>query len=157
MTVAEDQSECSRSRDAVPSGAKGVAVGKDGHLFLAGGSHFVLDYLTGKRVVDPVAIRNFEENLQGRRAMAAEREIPYLHLVAPDKHSVMRHRFPFDIHVLLGEFVAARVNAAFLYPVAELQSFAGGETYWKTDSHWNLAGSVAASRAILLGLGFDDR
>jgi hypothetical protein len=131
-----------------------VAKGANDHLFLVGGAQKVLEYVSGSIKVKDGIRRIFKDNLTARRAFCAAIGVPYLHIVCPDKHSVISG-FPFPISTIVGNLFKEDCGDLFLFPATELQSEKAGETYWKTDTHWNELGKWIFVREATLGLGID--
>jgi len=90
----------------------GVLIGRDGELYLAHGGHGVLDYASGRRQVAPGMFRIFEANILHRAEQARRLGAKYLHVIFPDKQSVVRQRYPVSNPVCLGELYAARCPQA---------------------------------------------
>jgi hypothetical protein len=97
-----------------PTGSieNGVLFGRDGQFFLADGGHAVLDFALGRRAADRDSIETFWMNVGLRSVAAAKIGIPYVHVIFPDKQSVLVDQFPFGQPVCLGEIY---LNAA-LHP-----------------------------------------
>ena len=103
----------------------GVLVGRDGYLFLAGGGHNVLEFVTGKRKVDPQSYENFRKNLAARADWAERHGARYLHVIMPDKQSIIPEAwFPSPPIQLGAGHLARNPDLAdwLLYPVALLRA-----------------------------------
>lgn len=130
----------------------GVVVGADDELFLADGHH-VLEYITGKRSVSEESFAAFEDNLRTRSRLAAEAGARYVHLVAPDKHTVYRNKFPLTDIRIIGDLYRERVETPFLFPVERLQALAPVAAYGRTDTHWTIHGRLAVVAELMRALG----
>ncbi|CAM8650114.1 hypothetical protein sphantq_02681 [Sphingobium sp. AntQ-1] len=133
----------------------GVIIGKKGELFLADGQHRPMDFITGKVDVAETSIMNFQANLVARAEHAASCGARHVHLVAPDKHTVLNESFPIENPVILGDIYRQRVRAPFLFPTEKLRALEGGG-YGFADTHWTWSGRLAAVEEIVLGFGLDE-
>ena len=139
----------------IDTGSMVVTRGQNGTLYLTGGAHEVLEYVTGVRPLNPRSLIHFSKNLISRKAAADSMGIPYCHIVCPDKHSVLREDFPHDIVETLGDRFQRESGVPFLYPVDALRDIPGGGSYWKTDTHWTVQGQLVAVRTVMRELGFE--
>ena len=135
-----------------------VLVADDGELFLVGGAHSPLAHALGLRRVAPRSMENFRYNLAARAQHCQDAGVGFVHLVAPDKQSVLRESFAIPEALSLGERYAAETGAAFCFPVPELRAMAPRPAYETTDTHWSAegAGVIACLLARRLGLPADD-
>lgn len=135
-----------------------VLVGNDGHLFLAGGAHRVLELAQGKTAVPLVSFSTFEENIRQRLLECNNRRIPYVHVVVPDKHSVLVEAFPFTIDVTLGKQYIDRVPAlenTICYPIALFREHSD-HCFLRTDTHPSDHGIVILTTEIVKQLTLQD-
>ena len=144
------------AEDVKPPGTieNGVLVGRDGYLFLAEGGHAVSDFVTGRRQVAPVNFDIFRGNISSRMAWAVEHGARYLHLIMPDKQSIIPEAWTLDPPIRLGELYARTVpdlQPLFLYP-ADLLARQGHDVLTRTDTHLAPRGSLLI--AALLAEGF---
>jgi hypothetical protein len=130
-----------------------VLVAEDGQLFLVGGAHGPLAHALGLRRVLPRSFTNFRHNLEARARRCAEAEIGYLHLVAPDKQSVLRESFDVPDTCPLGDVYAAETGADFCFPVEELRALRPHPAYEPTDTHWSVEGAGLIARLMAERLG----
>ncbi|CAL4869175.1 hypothetical protein MMA231_03466 (plasmid) [Asticcacaulis sp. MM231] len=131
-----------------------VLIGKDGELYLASGNHLPLSYVTGERTISEHAIEAFLENIKARHLFASTLGSRYIHMVAPDKHTVMRKSFPFEAYETPGDIVFAR-DKTFIFPKAELIALNEYKrSYQKYDSHWTIHGALRAFEIMLQRFGF---
>lgn len=129
----------------------GVLFGGDDHLFLADGGHSVLDYVTGRRNVDPGSILDFAANISTRQSICSKNETPYLHVVFPDKQSVLPQFFPIANPVCLGEVYlknSPNIVDSVFYPRSLLGSL-GTKSFQKTDTHLSDIGTIIVAKAVL--------
>lgn len=133
-----------------------VLAADDGELFLVGGAHAPLQYTLGLRQVHPNSFKNFRENLVERAAYCESLGIKYLHLVAPDKQSVLRESFGVANSVPLGELYAAQSGADFIFPVTELRGLQPGCAYEPTDTHWAAEGAGLIARLLAQRFGLPE-
>lgn len=131
----------------------GVIVGKKGELFLADGHHRPMDFVTGKVDVAESSIVNFQSNLVARAEHAASCGARHIHLIAPDKHTVLRDSFPIENPVILGEIYRQRTKASFLFPIETLRAVP--EAYGHADTHWTWSGRLAVVERVVLDFGLD--
>ena len=130
---------------------RGVLFGHDDVLFLADGGHNVLDYLLGMRRASEQSFDNFEQNITTRRDAAARAGAGYLHVVFPDKESVMTRECPVRNPVHLGDVYMERcpqLASDVFYPRQFLQD-AGPGMYMTTDTHASDIGNILATAAIV--------
>lgn len=69
-------------------------VGKDGWMFIANDTNRTLDQHSGKLVISDAALSKWVGILRNRKEIFAQRSVPYLHLIAPDTHSVYPEFLP---------------------------------------------------------------
>lgn len=131
-----------------------VLFGHDGYLFLANGGHHVLDYCTGRLAVSENSIENFVSNIANRALNAEALGAKYIHIIAPDKQSVLTDEFPVKQVAKMGSLFleyANNVAQYILYPVNILQE-SEHQTYQKTDTHMTDAGSIIVTEEIINAL-----
>lgn len=131
-----------------------VLFGENDYLFLAHGGHYVLEIARGERHIPEESFVNFETNINSRIAYSQERGIKYLHVITPDKQSVMTQYYPFKNPISLGQLYLDRcssISGSAYYPRDFLQRCytKGAQVFLKTDTHLTDAGSIAVSRSIL--------
>ena len=129
----------------------GVLLGHGGHLFLAGGAHNVLDYALGRRTVSAASQSLFERNILLRTAYAESIRTPYLHVLSPDKQSVLIDDFPVPDVISSGQVVVDRlpsIAANILFPLTLLRGMQG-EGFLHTDTHMSDAGNALVSAEIV--------
>src|SRR5580704_2223512 len=92
-----------------------VLIGRNGHLFLANGGHAILEHVTGAKTVSSESIGNFWHNIAKRREHAVGLGTEYLHVVYPDKQTVLKEFFPIDNPISLGELYLKEAPAGTEY------------------------------------------
>ncbi len=128
----------------------GVLIGGGGHLFLAHGAHDVLAFAQGHRKVDPVSFQNFDANIAARRDLAGRIGARYLHVIYPDKHSVLTDLLPLAAFSRLGEMYLEKCPAAREscdYPLEVLRTLAES-SFLRTDTHLSDAGNIVVVCAL---------
>lgn len=133
-----------------------VLVSKGGVAYLIGGNHSVLEYAKGELVPPPDSFENFSENLSKRKFFCESKGVPYLHVIFPDKQSVLEEEFPVKPVVKLGnvyrEKSISEAKSCIVYPVAELKEMQG-ESFYPLDTHLTDAGSLVVLEVLLKRLG----
>jgi hypothetical protein len=128
-----------------------VLIGEAGYLFLAGGGHDVLAYVTGRRNVDDAAVEVFRANIKARGDWAERHGARYVHLIMPDKQSIVPAYFPLGDPVRLGALYVARCPEfadALLYPADELAAHKA-RAVTKVDTHLTAFGSLLVARRLV--------
>ncbi len=134
----------------------GVIEGDDGELYLGNGAHNPLDYMMGKISASDKSISSFESNLRYRMSISKKLGAKYIHVVAPDKPTVLRDQFPLLNFISLGEVVRARVDMPYLYPVEELKELhKHHRSYNQTDTHWSPEGNALVTRLVAQAYGIE--
>ena len=129
----------------------GVLFGNDGHLFLADGGHSVLDFCLGKREASSESLQTFAKNIASRHGLATKAGIPYLHIIFPDKQSVLSKSFPFANLICLGDVYlqsSPSIRDSVLYPRDTLRQ-APGEVFQRTDTHLTDFGTATVAGCVL--------
>lgn len=130
---------------------------KDNIAFLVGGNHSVLQYVTGKLAPTPTSLATFAGNLAERAGIAHGQGIPYLHVIFPDKQSVMTESFPIRPVHRLGDAYLAPLDPGLrpyvLYPADRLRDEQRAP-FLPLDTHMTDHGSLAVLRMMLSATGF---
>lgn len=130
---------------------------KDNIAFLVGGNHSVLQYVTGKLAPTPTSLATFAGNLAERASIARGQGIPYLHVIFPDKQSVMTEAFPIGPVHRLGDAYLAPLDPGLrpyvLYPADRLRDEQRAP-FLPLDTHMTDHGSLAVLRMMLSATGF---
>jgi hypothetical protein len=152
-------------RRARLNAAGDVITGKDGWLFLRGGSNDVLDQHTGRRRMKPEDEEAWRTALADRVAWAGDHGAAYRAIFVPDSHAVYRDKLPDTIAAQLiphdrrpvPAMIASlepKAAAAVLYPLDELvKASARDETFQRGDTHWTEYGSWVVYCALKDSLG----
>jgi alginate O-acetyltransferase complex protein AlgJ len=141
------------------AGRESVHVGRDGWLFLTGGSNRVMDrYRGGLR--HWLLLRGWARLIRARAAKAERLGIRCLHVVVPEKLSVYDDRtdgLRYDPAKASTRRLARRLarDPAYLDLLAPLRAGRSGPVplYLRTDTHWTAQGCLVAYRAIMRALG----
>eukprot|EP01037_Dinobryon_pediforme_P011975 gene11974-12064_t len=142
-----------------------VHVGRDGWLFLQGGSNRVLRLFTDPAAYPDTLAASWRQLLQHRAQRLEAHNIAYRHVVAPDKLSVFpefyRSILPLFDRTPLRRLVdpdQPEGRLPFLIdPTMALSSCNGAlNTYFKTDSHWTIWGAYQVYRMVCGSLGVAD-
>lgn len=132
----------------------GVLIGRDGYLFRAGDGQAVSDLVTGGCQVAPENFEIFRRNLSSRMLWAVAHNTRYLHLIMPDKQSIIPDSWPLEGPVRLGAVYTDRLpdlRPLFLYPV-EFLARCGRNVVTRTGTHLSAYGSLLI--AAFLAEGF---
>ena len=138
-----------------------VALGRDGWLFF--GPPWLLDLY---RAADPFTVDELEgwrACFQARRDWLAERGIPYLVVIPPDKCMIYPEQMPRYLRRLkrptrLGQLLAylrAHSDLAILdlrQPLWAAKTKGDGPLYFRQDTHWNPRGAFVAYTEIVRAL-----
>jgi len=141
-------------RSAVPN----VIIGDGGWLFYAGYKDGAdIGEFQGKQPLSDSALEHRRQALEGRAALLKAHGVPYLFVIAPNKHSVYPEYLPARIGPRrpgnhLDQFMAIMHDSTV--PIVDLREALSaarstGDLYFKSDTHWNAAGGFVAYRAIL--------
>jgi hypothetical protein len=121
-----------------------VVVGKAGELFLASGAHRVFEIVTGQIPINDDTVSVFEDNITSRFEYARSQNQRYLHVIFPDKQSVLPQLFITQTPIKLGEYFLDHIGTIqeqILYPLKILQN-AGSLSFLKTDTHLSHLGTI---------------
>lgn len=126
--------------------------------FLIGGNHSVLKYTSGELSPTQKSIADFSANIAFRKAIAHKRNAAYLHIIFPDKQSVMIDEFPFQPVHRLGDTYLSQIKgdiqSAILYPADRLRMISNPACQ-PLDTHLTDFGSLEVLRMILDQIGMD--
>ncbi len=137
-----------------------VIVGKQGWLFYSGlPSDTTAPHL---RPFQPQELEQWRRVLEARRDWLADRGIPYLLVIAPDKQSIYPEMLPPGLQcqeqtVSRQDQLLAYLRSHATVDVLDLrpslrQAKAVERVYFRTDSHWNDRGAFVAYQQILAAL-----
>jgi hypothetical protein len=136
-----------------------VHVGRDGWLFLIGGTNSVMErYRGGLR--QWWLLRRWSHLIAARAARAERLGIRYLHVIVPEKLSVYDHKTD-GLRYVPGNASTRRLaqrlarQPAYLDLLAPLRAARDGPApvYLRTDTHWTVDGCLLAYREIMRALG----
>jgi alginate O-acetyltransferase complex protein AlgJ len=123
---------------------KAIRGSKDGWWFYGVGDS--LDDYLGYRQFSAAELLQWEQALKARKRCLAEKNIPYLFLLMPDKVMVYPECAPSEItnnrsttrFEQLQKHMQVSDNFSFLYPIHELrEGKKEGDVYYPEDTHWN--------------------
>ncbi|MHC4506510.1 MAG: alginate O-acetyltransferase AlgX-related protein [Planctomycetota bacterium] len=133
-----------------------VVRGRDGWLFYAGEG--VIDYHRARYPFSREELVEWQRVLEARREWLAARDIRYLVVVAPNKHSIYPEYLPAWVNRVgdatrldqLLEHMNAQSDVAILDLRAPVLAAKGERfLYHRTGTHWNDRGAFVAYRAIM--------
>lgn len=134
-------------------------VGQDGYLFYA--AEQSVDYFRRTKPFTGPELQRWREELEKRRDWLAERGIRYVIVVAPNKETIYPEFMPPALRPVrqesrLDQLLAdlrlrSSVDVIDLRPALKNAKLSQ-RVYHKTDTHWNDAGALVASREILTWL-----
>jgi len=141
-----------------------VMIGKDGWLFLHGGSNEVFRYYTESSFFSEDKVEKWNDLLHQRRSKLKKMDIEYMHVFVPDKISV----YPEYVHPSFKILSKSPINKLFSKYNEELNSFVldplpyfnsikekTKPLFWKTDSHWTFSGVFSTFQLILSKLNIE--
>lgn len=144
-------------RSLISSSGK-VLYGKDGFLFLvnrrAGDNlkDFCKANLYSKEELETL-IEGFEK----RAAWCKDRGIKFLVIIAPNKHNIYSEYYPLKhpegitrTEQLMQALEGRELNVIYLAPaILKAKKDFSMPLYYKTDTHWNMAGAMVGAREIM--------
>lgn len=136
-----------------------VHEGRDGWLFLIGGTNGVLEQYRATFARWRL-LRGWRRLIEARAARARALGIRYLHVVVPEKLSVYDDRtrdLDYNPRRSPARALARRLidNPAFVDLLAPLRAGRNGPVplYYRTDTHWNYEGCLLAYRVLMHACG----
>jgi alginate O-acetyltransferase complex protein AlgJ len=139
-----------------------VRRGKDGWLFLVGGSNRVLDFFTLPEAFPDSMVQAWVALLRRRRDRCAAKGMQYLHMFAPEKLSVYFDKFDGDLPYRERTPIVSVAKAARAAGVGDaivdvlpfmLQQKADNKLFFQTDTHWTFEGCLCALQVLCAQLG----
>jgi hypothetical protein len=131
-----------------------VWVSDDGRLFLTGGSHRVLDQITGRMVPDPASVAAFAANTAARAALCDRSGIGFSMWVFPEPLFVQRDTLPELaartgrlISPYLTHYAPAVAGLPVHYPLATLEGRPA--CFRRVDSHYSARGFLRIAMQIM--------
>ncbi len=149
---------------SLPPGTRsddGIAiVGREGWLFLCGGTNANLGQYVGATEMEPRWLDEWQQVIRHREAECAKLGVAAALLVVPDKLAVYEEHYPESLN-RVGPRPIERLLAADLpiaYPLAELRATAatGEEVYLRTDTHLTFRGNELLASSVLAALGVEE-
>ncbi|WP_375458736.1 hypothetical protein [uncultured Enterovirga sp.] len=140
---------------------RAIHVGRDGWLFLTGGSNAALSQYRAT-LGRWRRLRAWSRLIEHRADRARAARIRYLHMVVPEKLTVYPHLCATPLvdpgqspALRLAAAVAARGRPRLVLDLVPPMLSAGRNQalYWRTDTHWTLAGCLVAYRELCRALG----
>ncbi len=139
------------------SGVPRVLFGKEGWMFLNRDDD-VIEQFRGLRPFRPAELAHWRQALTERRDWLARHGIPYVVVVAPDKHTIYPEYLP-DALTRASTVTPLDQLLRYLRQTSDLDlvdlrpalrtAKAEVRLYHRTDTHWNDAGAFVAYRQIL--------
>jgi alginate O-acetyltransferase complex protein AlgJ len=133
-----------------------VVVGKNGWLFFGNAVGRGIDQYRGILRMDEDQLNAFRDYFQGIRVELEKRGIPFLLVVAPEKHSIYPENLPlyfFQKGDSPGDQILPLSSGFDLLDLRPVLLGAKAQSplplYPKTDSHWNELGAYLAYRKIM--------
>lgn len=131
-----------------------VLLGRDGWWYYADDG--AMDDIVSAAPMSEAALGRWAQTLDDNRAWLAERGIPYLFVLAPDKHAVYPEFLPSTVHPLgpwRGDQFAREMTQRTHVDVVHLKDRLLAQkpierTYHRTDTHWNARGAWLAYQEI---------
>ncbi len=134
-----------------------VLVGKKGWLYL--GLHDnVIEQFRGIDVFSRDELVSWVQRMVSRRDWLRERGIPFILVVAPNKHTIYPEYLPIRVGNVLGktpldqlaEYIAAHTDLDFVDLRKPLMAAKKEHrVYYKTDTHWNNRGGFVGYEEIM--------
>jgi alginate O-acetyltransferase complex protein AlgJ len=132
-----------------------VVTGKDGWLFHR--DDFVVEQVAGTRPLPEERVHKWRWLLEMRHHWVRARGAEYVFFVAPEKHVVYPDKVIDDFQIsahrpveqILRSMRASTPAFELVYPALPLfEERARRDTYFKTDTHWNMLGAHLGYRAL---------
>lgn len=136
-------------------------VGRDGWLFLCGGTNANLGQYVGEVKMKPGWLGEWREVIGRREAEARELGVAAALLVVPDKLAVYEEHYPEELRRVGPRPVERLLDEGDLpvfYPLADLRTAAATdeEVYMRTDTHLSFRGNQLLASSVLTALGVQD-
>jgi alginate O-acetyltransferase complex protein AlgJ len=148
------------TRPGTRSGDEIAIVGKQGWLFLCGGTNANLGQYVGEVEMEPSWLEEWQQVIAHRRERAHELGVALAELVVPDKLAVYEEHYPEELRKVGPrpiERLLALPEQPLLYPLAELRAAAtaGTEVYLRTDTHLTYRGNALLFDSLCEPLGVE--
>lgn len=137
--------------------AQQVHRGRDGWLFLTGGSNHALAYYTRADAFTDAMVRDWTALLQDRARRCRELGITYVHMIVPEKLTIYFDKFAGDLPFrsrspalrLPQAARAAGLERELVDLVPDfLRRKRRHQLFWKTDTHWTFEGCLVGYRVL---------
>jgi hypothetical protein len=136
-------------------------VGREGRLFLCGGTNLNLGQYLGEVKMDRDWLKGWQQALGRREQEAAELGLATALLVIPDKLAVYEEDYPEELRRVGPrpiERLLSEGGLAIVYPLEELRDAAEAEeVYMRTDTHLTFRGNEVLANAAMDALGVEAR
>lgn len=137
-------------------------VGRDGWLFLCGGTNANLGQYVGATAMEPAWLGEWQDVIRRREPEIRELGVAAALMVVPDKLAVYEEHYPEPLEKVGPRPVERLLGEAALpivYPLADLQAAAaaGEDVYLRTDTHLTFRGNELLGRAALAALGVEEQ
>lgn len=142
-----------------PAGVDMIHEGRNGWLFLTGGTNRPVDYFSPKKSPFTAKVREgWQKLLRQRRDRSEKLGARYIHLLAPEKLSVYPEFASLDLDLTArpGAQLGAlsELHGIFLDPTDHFQRVKDEATvYWKTNTLWSWWGCFSAYQLLMSQLG----
>ncbi len=134
-----------------------VHAGKDGWLFLKGGSNAALDYYVTATAFPRHVADAWRSLLVARHERAASLGARYVHLIAPEKLTIYPEFFDGELPyyescpalALGGSAASNEIGHLLVHTVDYMKKLKENYLlYWRTDTHWTFHGCFAAYQML---------
>ncbi len=128
-----------------------VLFGHDGYLFLAGGAHKVLENVSGDITKLNPGLNAVMENCRLRQNWASNANAKFLHVIMPDKQSVVPDLWPFPNPLSLADAVLGRSGEMknYIYVPTDDIRAVGPRALSRVDTHLTGYGSLIVASGIV--------
>jgi hypothetical protein len=136
-------------------------VGREGWLFLCGGTNANLEQYVGEAQMEPGWLEEWRQVILRRESEASQLGISLALLVVPDKLAVYEEHYPEELRRRGPRPIERLLDGGDLkifYPLDELRDAAaeGVDAYMRTDTHLTFDGNRTLSEPALEALGVED-
>ena len=139
-----------------------VHCGRDGWLFLVGGTNRVIDLYRRESTFTPALAVAWVELLEARRQRLGKLDVRYVHLPAPEKLTIMHRFFDAPLEAIDGSPIRHLVGhygdrlPHMVNPIDYMTKQSDSlPLYWKTDTHWSAWGCFCAYQMLCSNLGVE--
>ena len=133
-----------------------VLFGRHEHLFLAQGAHRSMDLATGALSIPEMSFTNFRTNVSRRAALATELGARYMHVIFPDKQSVLPREYPLERFVSIGDLYREKSNDVSQNVFFASDALAKRDgVFKKVDTHLTDLGTLLITFELIRRLGYE--